>query len=179
MMKLLDKVLIRILAVLAGLSSAVLIGMLIAARISPETIETAFSSIVRSCSAGWILIALSAVVLALAVILLVRLGKHDGRKGNMVEIGNGEAGVIYLSTDTLEAMIRSACARHPEIEACKSKITSGDGINAEVRLTIQPETDIVTLGAAVQKDIADSLHNNAGLQLNNLRIFFEQMRKDA
>ena len=175
-LKLLDRILIGILLILAILAAF----LLFAVSVGAIPARTA-AALVAAAGTGFrnrVLLAFSGLFLLLISLKIVFAGRSgDPADDRTAVIETGELGTTSISLSALDTMIKRHCAQEPCIADCFTVLQPDeDGLSVGLRLTVWPETELAPLASRMQKSVQEYLESATGIPVKDVSVLIESAK---
>lgn len=169
-----DRLLLGILLIVAIVASFVLFGM--AANLIQEPVVTNFIALFYMYKENALILAGSGLLLLLISIKLLFAGKGkklDVRPASAL-MKQTEFGGTFITLEALDAMIQKHCRAQQRVKDCHTTLHSTEaGVTVGIRLSVLPDTDVVTLSAELQKSLKEYVEGLTGIHVNEIGILVE------
>ena len=173
-LKLFDRLLLGILLIAAILVSFVLFG--IAANIISHEMVDNFVGLFYMFRENALILAGCGLLLLLICIKLLFAGrgkKADVRPASAL-MKQTEFGGTFITLEALDAMIQKHCRAQQRVKDCHTTLHSTEaGVTVGIRLSVLPDTDVVTLSAELQKSLKEYVEGLTGIHVNEIGILVE------
>lgn len=173
-LKVFDRILLAILLIVAILTSVVLFAM--ALNIVTLDMATAFISLFYLNKHNALILAGSGVILFLIALKLLFAGRGE-RKPELPAsalIRQSDIGGTFISLQAIDSMVQKFCASQQRIRESSTSVRAAEGgVTIGVRLSVLPETDIVTLTQDLQKSLKEHVETLTGIQVREVGILVE------
>jgi hypothetical protein len=154
-LKVFDRILLGILLIVAIIASFVLFGM--AANIITEGMVTGFISLFYRFGQNAMILAGCGLVLLLICIKLLFAGK--GKKTEVrpasALMKQNEFGGTFIALEALDTMVQKHCRAQQRVRDCHTTLHSSERLTSAIRLSVLPDTDVVTLTSDLQKSLKE------------------------
>jgi uncharacterized alkaline shock family protein YloU len=173
-LKVFDRILLGILLIVAIVASFVLFGM--AANIIREDVVTSFVKLFYLFRENAMILAGSGLVLLLISIKLLFAGR--GKKAEVrpasALMKQTEFGGTFISLEALDTMVQKHCRAQQRVRECHTTLHSSEtGVTIGIRLSVLPDTDVVTLSSELQKSLKEYVESLTGIQVGEIGILVE------
>jgi len=179
-LKVFDRILLGILLIVAIIASFVLFGM--AANIITEGMVTGFISLFYRFGQNAMILAGCGLVLLLICIKLLFAGK--GKKTEVrpasALMKQNEFGGTFIALEALDTMVQKHCRAQQRVRDCHTTLHSSDaGVTIGIRLSVLPDTDVVTLTSDLQKSLKEHVEGLTGINVTEIGILIENASAPA
>ena len=179
-LKFFDRLLLGILLIAAILFSFVLFG--IASNLIPEDTVATVISLFYMFRQNALILAGSGLVLLLICIKLLFAGK--AKKGDVrpasALMRQTELGGTYISLEAIDSMVQKHCRAISRVKDVHTTLQSTEtGVTIGIRLSVLPDTDVVTLSSELQKSLKEYIESLTGIQVNEVGILVESAPASA
>ena len=163
-MKLVDRLLLWILSLLAVLLSALLIVLVL------------FPSFAW-LQVPWMRIAVGALALVSilsAVALLLRSSARRRGKEEAALVSDGENGSTHVTLNVLNDMVRRIAQDVEGVRSCKSAVTNnGIGVDVELEMELKPGVSVAPLAALLQDQLKRRILEMTGVYVGKVSVLVE------
>lgn len=163
-MKLVDRLLLWILSLLAVLLSALLIVLVL------------FPSLAW-LQVPWMRIAVGALALVSilsAVALLLRSSARRRGKEEAALVSDGENGSTHVTLNVLNDMVRRIAQDVEGVRSCKSAVTNnGIGVDVELEMELKPGVSVAPLAALLQDQLKRRILEMTGVYVGKVSVLVE------
>ena len=179
-LKVFDRILLGILLIVAIIAAFVLFGM--AANLITESMVTSFIALFYMFKENAMILAGCGLVLLLISIKLVFAGK--GKKAEVrpasALMKQNEFGGTFISLEALDTMVQKHCRAQQRVRDCHTTLnSSAEGVTIGIRLTVLPDTDVVTLTSELQQSLKEYIENLTGISVREIGILIENASAPA
>ncbi len=179
-LKVFDRILLGILLIVAIIASFVLFGM--AANLITENMVTSFVALFYMFKENAMILAGCGLVLLLISIKLLFAGK--GKKAEVrpasALMKQNEFGGTFIALEALDTMVQKHCRAQQRVRDCHTTLQSSDeGVTIGIRLTVLPDTDVVTLTSELQKSLKEYVESLTGISVKEIGILIENATAPA
>jgi uncharacterized alkaline shock family protein YloU len=178
-LKAFDRFLLALLLIVAIVCAFVLFG--VASRLIPETMAVDFVSLFYANLANALILAAVGLVLLLVSIKLVFCGRgHKEVQPAVALIRQSEIGGSYITLSAIDSMVQKHCRQQTKVRDCSSALRTTDtGVAISLRLSVLPDTDIVTLTDELQKSLKEYIETLTGVNVAEVGILVESTAASA
>lgn len=162
-MKLLDRLLLWVLSILAVMLSLLLVVLVLAPSLSW----------LQVFSVRTVVGVLSGLCILSAIVLFVRRAlSRQSREAALVE--EGEDGSAYVTLNVINDMARRIVQEAEGVRTCKSAVKNGEsGVDVELELALHPGVAVAPLAALLQKRLKDRIYEMTGIHVGKVSIMVE------
>lgn len=162
-MKLVDRLLVWVLSVLA-----ILLGLLLILLVLVPSISWLRVSSVRITVSVLVLLGIGA-----ALALLLRCGvKREQEAAAMVN--DGEDGTAYVTLSVLEEVAKRIAREMEGVRSCKCAVKNSEGgIDVELETALEPGVSVAPLAAKLQAQLKSRIYELTGIQVKKVSILVE------
>jgi uncharacterized alkaline shock family protein YloU len=169
-----DRILLGILLIVAIVASFVLFGM--AANLITENMVTSFVALFYMFKENAMILAGCGLVLLLISVKLLFAGKSkkaDVRPASAL-MKQSEFGGTFIALEALDTMIQKHCHAQQRVRDCHTTLQSSEeGVTVGIRLSVLPDTDVVTLTSELQKSLKEYVESLTGINVREIGILIE------
>lgn len=173
-LKVFDRILLGLLLIAAIVVSFVLFGM--AANIIHEDVVTSFIGLFYMYKENAMILAGCGLVLLLICIKLLFAGrgkKAEARPASAL-MKQTEFGGTFIALEALDTMVQKHCRAQQSVRDCHTTLHSSEtGVTIGIRLSVLPDTDVVTLTSELQKSLKEYIEGLTGIQISEIGILIE------
>lgn len=173
-LKVFDRILLGILLIVAIVASFVLFGM--AANILTESAVTGFIGLFYMFRENAMILAGCGLVLLLISIKLLFAGrgqKAEKRPASAL-MRQTEFGGTFIALEALDTMVQKHCRAQQRVRDCHTTLHSSEaGVTIGIRLSVLPDTDVVSLTSELQKSLKEYVEGLTGIQISEIGILIE------
>lgn len=173
-LKVFDRILLGILLIVAIVASFVLFGM--AANVIKENMVASFVGLFYMFRENAMILAGCGLLLLLISIKLLfagRGGKKEIRPASAL-MKQTDVGGTFISLDALDAMVQKHCRAQARVRDCHTTLHSSDsGVTIGVRLSVLPDTDVVTLTTDLQRSLKEYVEKLTGIHVGEIGVLIE------
>lgn len=117
---------------------------------------------------------ISGVVILLALLLMIAMGKQGRPRFRELLIQDSALGRVDISEAALQEMVLRTARHIREIRDVKSFLRhEGDGLAVTLHLKVHPDADIPGLSQEVQQEVQKRLEEKAGIHVPYVRVLVE------
>ena len=161
-MKLLDRLLLWVLSVLA-----VVLGLLLILLVLFPTVTWLQAPAVR------IVVGLLALLSILSAVAL-HLRRAVRQKGEAALVSEGENGSAYVTLSVIGDMAKKIAQDAEGVRACKSAVkNNGSGVDVELELALNPGVAVAPLAAMLQERMKYRIYEMTGIRVGKVSIMVE------
>ncbi|HHU63172.1 MAG TPA: alkaline shock response membrane anchor protein AmaP [Clostridiales bacterium] len=172
-MKLVDRFLLAILALIAIIASGFMIS-LASGLISHERVTEFLTFNANSVSFITTSIIISIVIILISLRLL--LMKKRGSLDKSTLLKNSELGMINVSLNTINSLTQKSVKTHQGVKDAKSLIISDeDGVRISLKLLVMPDVIIPELTEDIQRNVKEYVEKYSGIFVKEVRIFIDNI----
>ena len=161
-MKLLDRVLLWTLSLLAIVLSLLLLFLILFPTVSwlqVPAVRVAVGALAFLCILS-------------AIALLLR--RRPRQQGEAALISDGENGSAYVTLSVLNDMARRITQETEGVRSCRSKVqNSGSGVDVELEMALNPGVAVAPLAAMLQERLKSRIYEMTGIQVGKVSIMVE------
>jgi uncharacterized alkaline shock family protein YloU len=85
-----------------------------------------------------------------------------------------EFGGTFISLEALDTMVQKHCRAQQRVRECHTTLHSSEtGVTIGIRLSVLPDTDVVTLSSELQKSLKEYVESLTGIQVGEIGILVE------
>ena len=173
-LKVFDRILLGILLIAAILVSFVLFG--VAANLIHEEQVNWFISLFYMETQNALILAGSGLLLLLISVKLLFAGK--GKKADVrpasALMKQTELGGTYISLEAIDSMVQKHCRAISRVKDVHTTLQSTEtGVTIGIRLSVLPDTDVVTLSGELQKSLKENVESLTGIAVNEIGVLVE------
>lgn len=173
-LKVFDRILLAILLIAAIVVSFVCFG--IAANFIKLDLVVGFIELFYAYPQNaWILAGCGAVVLLISLkLLFAGRGEKKPIKPATTLIQQCELGGTYITLDAIDYMVQKHCRAQSLVRDCTSTVqTAEGGVKIGVRLSVEPDSDILSLTTELQKSLKEYIETLTGVKVLETGILVE------
>lgn len=173
-LKVFDRILLGILLIVAIVASFVLFGM--AANVIQQPVVNNFIALFYMFKENALILAGSGLVLLLISIKLLFAGKRKKTETRPASalMKQTEIGGTFISLEALDAMVQKHCRALQRVKDVHTTLQSGDaGVKIGIRLSVMPDTDVVTLSSELQKSLKENVESLTGISVSEIGVLIE------
>ena len=179
-LKVFDRILLGILLIAAILVSFVLFG--VAANLIHEEQVNWFISLFYMETQNALILAGSGLLLLLISVKLLFAGKSkkaDVRPASAL-MKQTELGGTYISLEAIDSMVQKHCRAISRVKDVHTTLQSTEtGVTIGIRLSVLPDTDVVTLSGELQKSLKENVESLTGIAVNEIGVLVESAAAPA
>ena len=161
-MKLLDRVLLWTLSLLAIVLSLLLLLLILFPTVSwlqVPAVRVAVGALAFLCILS-------------AIALLLR--RRPRQQGEAALISDGENGSAYVTLSVLNDMARRITQETEGVSSCRSKVQNGgSGVDVELEMALNPGVAVAPLAAMLQERLKSRIYEMTGIQVGKVSIMVE------
>lgn len=179
-LKLFDRILLAILLIAALAVALVLFG--VATRLISEPVALGFVSLFYyNTHNALILAGAGLIVLLIALRLLFAGRKKKGVQQSVTTlVRQGEIGSTFITLSAIDAMAKRHCAGIDRVQECFTSICTVDGgVSIGVRLSVQEDTDVVSLCEELQNSLKAHIETYTGIDVKEVGVLVENLNAAA
>ena len=179
-LKFFDRLLLGILLIAAILFSFVLFG--IAANLIKEDMVNGVVALFYMFRQNALILAGSGLVLLLISVKLLFAGraKRAEIRPASALMRQTEFGGTFISLEALDGMVQKHCRSITRVKDVHTTLHSTEtGVAIGIRLSVLPDTDVVTLTAELQKSLKENIETLTGIQVNEIGVLVESATAPA
>ena len=169
-MKILDKILTGILAVLAAIIALAAISAVIGWPIS----ETVLQRLIECLQNPWTAIVVcvcALVVIAIAIRLLIALFRNDSKHPQRVSVLKSETGESFMTITALNSIVGRIVRSNPSVKDYRTYVkTNGETVEINAMITALSGVQIPTLTEQLQETIRDSVESYTGVKVERVQV---------
>ena len=173
-LKVFDRILLAILLIVAILTSVVLFAM--ALNIVPLDMATAFIAQFYLNTHNALILAGSGLILLLIALKLLFAGRGE-RKPELPAsalIRQSDIGGAFISLQAIDSMVQKFCASQQRIRESSTSVRAAEGgVTIGVRLSVLPDTDVVTVTTELQESLKEYIERLTGIHVNEIGVLVE------
>lgn len=174
-MKLFDKILVVIVAVLMVLSG--LFGLMLCLR---WPITLTYVALTVDMHYLWALALVCILLLAVGIRLLFAPGADKRGLPTSALIRRSEIGGAYITLGALNSMVLRHCRANARVRDCKTHIEiAGETLRILVRISATPETVLPELSDELQHSIKEHIEQLSGITVSNVTVRIESTEAQA
>ena len=179
-LKVFDRILLGILLIAAILVSFVLFG--VAANLIHEEQVNWFISLFYMETQNALILAGRGLLLLLISVKLLFAGK--GKKADVrpasALMKQTELGGTYISLEAIDSMVQKHCRAISRVKDVHTTLQSTEtGVTIGIRLSVLPDTDVVTLSSELQKSLKENVESLTGIAVNEIGVLVESAAAPA
>ena len=179
-LKVFDRILLGILLIAAIIVSFVLFG--IAANLIHNEQVNWFVSLFYMERQNALILAGSGLVLLLISVKLLFAGKGkkaDARPASAL-MKQTELGGTFISLEAIDSMVQKHCRAISRVKDVHTTLQSTEtGVTIGIRLSVLPDTDVVTLSSELQKSLKENVESLTGIAVNEIGVLVESAAAPA
>lgn len=162
-MKLLDRVLLWVLSVLA-----IILGLLLILLVLIPSLSWLKASPVRITVGVMTLLSIAS-----ALLLLLRCGgPREQEEAALVD--DGENGSAYVTLNVLSDMAKRITQDTEGVRSCKSEVKNSEGgVDVELELALNPGIPVAPLASRLQAKLKERIYEMTGIRVNKVSILVE------
>jgi hypothetical protein len=163
----------RLLSAVFAIIAIVFAGIVLALALGWAIPQAYLLSFLTVADNRWIIGAISALVIVLALYLIISAGKstHHHRE---LTIQDTSYGRVDISVPALEDMIRRASRQVREIREIRPLLHYENGaVAVDLRLNVSPEANLPAVSHEVQAAVQQYLEEKAGIQVRQVQVLIE------
>ena len=162
-MKLLDRVLLWVLSVLA-----IILGLLLILLVLIPSLSWLKASPVRIT-----VVVMTLLSMASALLLLLRCGgPREQEEAALVD--DGENGSAYVTLNVLSDMAKRITQDTEGVRSCKSEVKNSEGgVDVELELALNPGIPVAPLANRLQAKLKERIYEMTGIRVNKVSILVE------
>jgi hypothetical protein len=163
----------RLLSTVFAIIAIVFAGIVLALALGWVVPQAYLQSFLAITDNRWIIGAISALVILLAVYLIVAAGKGP-RQYRELMIQDGSYGRVDISVPALEDLIRRAARQVREIREIRPLLHYENGsVAVDLRLNVSPDANIPVISQEVQEAVQNYLEEKAGIHVRQVQVLIE------
>ena len=179
-LKVFDRLLLGLLLIVAIVASFVLFG--IAANVIQQDVAMGFVSLFYMFTQNRLILAGCGLLLLLISIRLLFAGR-----GKKIEVRPASAlmkqtefGGTFITLEALDTMVQKHCRAQQHVKDCHTTLQSTEaGVTIGIRLSVLPDTDVVTLSSELQKTLKEYIEGLTGIHVNEIGVLVENAAAPA
>lgn len=173
-LKAFDRVLLALLLIIAIVFSFILLG--VATNIVQQDVAVRFVALCYANTVNGLIVAACGLVLLLLCLKLVFCGR--GEKAPVAPASTlmqrNENGGTFISLEALDAMVKKHCSGEARVRDCHSTLqTAEDGVTIGLRLSVAPDTDVVSLASDLQTSLKAYIQGLTGINVKEVGVLIE------
>ncbi len=176
-LKVFDRILLAILLIVAIVTSFVLFGM--AANLIKENVVDSFIALFYMFRENAMILAGCGLILLLICIKLLFAGKGSGggkaeARPSSAMMRQTDIGGTFITLEALDTMVQKHCRAQSRVRDCHTTLHNTDaGVTIAIRLSVLPDTDVVSLTEELQKSLKEYVERLTGITVNEIGILIE------
>lgn len=172
-MKTREKLVLTLIAIII-IASGIILALVSVPLLSFRYIIDYVELMVRNPFLGMLL---SAVLVVLALLLLIKGFKRDKESKYFSQEGSG--GEVRVSFSTLESLVHRVCFPRREIKNLKTKIALREGnLEILIRMSVLPDTNIPDLIEELQDSVKNYLEEMTGFTIGEVKIMVDTVSEE-
>lgn len=179
-LKAFDRILLALLLIVAIVCAFVLFG--VASRLIPEFMAVDFVSLFYANLTNALILAAVGLVLLVISIKLVFCGRGHKKEVQpaVTLIRQSEIGGSYIALTAIDSMVQKHCRQQTKIRDCSSALRAVEaGVAISLKLSVLPDTDIVSLTDELQKSLKEYIESLTGVNVSEVSILVESTSASA
>lgn len=173
-LKVFDRILLGILLIVAIVTSFVLFGM--AANLVKESLVASFIGLFYMYRQNALILAgcaLALLLISLKLLFAGRGGKKEVRPASAL-MKQSDIGGAFISLEALDSMVQKHCKAQARVRDCHTTLLSAEsGVTIGVRLSVLPDTDVVTVTTELQESLKEYIERLTGIHVNEIGVLVE------
>ncbi|MDO4572187.1 MAG: alkaline shock response membrane anchor protein AmaP [Clostridia bacterium] len=172
-LKVFDRILLALLLIVAIVCAFVLFA--VAARLIPEVMALDFVALFYANAANALILAAAGLVLLLVSIKLMFAGRsRQAPQPAATMIRQSDIGGAYIALSAIDTMVQKHCRQQGKVRDCGSSLHAVEnGVAIALKLSVLPDTDIVTLTDELQKSLKEYIESLTGVNVQEISILVE------
>lgn len=163
----------RLLSAVFAIIAMVFAGIALAFALGWAVPQAYLQSFLAVADNRWIIGAVSALVIVLALYLIATAGRGTGHYRELM-IQDTSYGRVDISAPALEDMIRRASRQIREIREIRPLLHyENGGVAVDLRLNVSPEANLPVVSHEVQAAVQNYLEERAGIQVRQVQVLIE------
>ncbi len=172
-MKLVDRLLLAILALVAIIVSAFVI-IFALGLIDPNAVIGFLTLNTNSLSFILVSVIVSVIIVLISLRMLLMKKRRPMEKSTLLK--NSELGMISVSINTINSLTQKSVKSHQGVKDVKSLIiTEEDGVRISLKLLIMPDVIIPELTENIQRNVKQYIEKYSGIFVKEVRIFIDNI----
>lgn len=178
-LKAFDRILLALLLIVAIVCAFVLFG--VASKLIPESMAIGFVSLFYANLTNALILAGVGLLLLLISIKLVFCGRGPKEvQPTVTLVRQSEIGGTYIALSAIDSMVQKHCRQQTKVRDCVSALRTADnGVAISLKLSVLPDTDVVTLTDELQKSLKEYIETLTGVNVSEVSILVESTTASA